>query len=561
MKLNTFSITNYRSITKANKIPVGEMTILIGKNNEGKSNILKGLRLAMSVIESHARLTRAKGYHRVYNKESYHWDRDFPIAYQSRRGNNRGTKSIFKLEFSLADDEVAEFKDELKMGNNGIIVITITFDIQGTPEIVVSKQGKGSKTYNDKSRKITEFVANKLQLNYIEAIRTEQRAYKEIRNLVSSKLFELGSEPEYIEAVNVINRLQQEKLNLIAKQVEEPLKVFLPNINSVEMKVQNENRNISLSRDFEIIIDDGNPTGIETKGEGVKSLVTLALLKDRKSVQDVSVIAIEEPESHLHPGAIAQLEHVIYSLACENQVIITTHNPIFVNRKEIKSNIIIDAGKARAAKNLREIREILGIRASDNLINANYVLVVEGEDDKIAINAILRNKSEKIKKALDSNTLIIDSIGGASNLSYKLSMFRNTLCQYHVLLDNDDAGRTSWTKSNSDGLLNLANLTMTMCNGMTNSEFEDCINKEVYKEKILEEFGVNLNNGFGGSRKWADRIKNSFNSNGKPYTEQVEKQVKLVVANSIASNPTNALCIHKGNSILSLIESLESLIK
>ena len=50
MKLINFSITNFRSITKAHKINVGSTTILLGKNNEGKSNILKGLQIAMDIL-------------------------------------------------------------------------------------------------------------------------------------------------------------------------------------------------------------------------------------------------------------------------------------------------------------------------------------------------------------------------------------------------------------------------------------------------------------------------------------------------------------------------------
>ena len=41
MKLVSFSVTNYRSITKAHKISLGQYTVLLGKNNEGKSNIEK----------------------------------------------------------------------------------------------------------------------------------------------------------------------------------------------------------------------------------------------------------------------------------------------------------------------------------------------------------------------------------------------------------------------------------------------------------------------------------------------------------------------------------------
>lgn len=47
MKLNFFSITNYRSITTAHKIAISGFTVLLGKNNEGKSNILKALDTAL----------------------------------------------------------------------------------------------------------------------------------------------------------------------------------------------------------------------------------------------------------------------------------------------------------------------------------------------------------------------------------------------------------------------------------------------------------------------------------------------------------------------------------
>ena len=50
----------------------------------------------------------------------------------------------------------------------------------------------------------------------------------------------------------------------------------------------------------------------------------------------------------------------------------------FVVRDNISRNIIIDNGTAKPAKNLKEVREVLGIKVSDNLINSKYVLVVEG---------------------------------------------------------------------------------------------------------------------------------------------------------------------------------------
>ncbi|MBK8686880.1 MAG: AAA family ATPase [Betaproteobacteria bacterium] len=43
MELVSFSVSNYRSITSAYKLPIRSPTVLIGPNNEGKSNILRAL--------------------------------------------------------------------------------------------------------------------------------------------------------------------------------------------------------------------------------------------------------------------------------------------------------------------------------------------------------------------------------------------------------------------------------------------------------------------------------------------------------------------------------------
>lgn len=54
MNLSAFSVTNYRSITGTSKIPLGDFAVLIGKNNEGKSNILRALAVSMKILTTHA---------------------------------------------------------------------------------------------------------------------------------------------------------------------------------------------------------------------------------------------------------------------------------------------------------------------------------------------------------------------------------------------------------------------------------------------------------------------------------------------------------------------------
>lgn len=91
--------------------------------------------------------------------------------------------------------------------------------------------------------------------------------------------------------------------------------------------------------------------------------------------------------------------------------------------------------------------------------------------------------SEKIKRALQNGSLIIDYIGGAGNLPYKLTFYRNLQCRYHVLLDNDDAGRRAGQGAEDQGLLGIRDITYTMCNGSPNAELEDCYQKSAYISK------------------------------------------------------------------------------
>lgn len=71
MQLVNFSVTNYRSITKAHKINLQNITVLVGRNNEGKSNILMALNVAMETMMQHA--NHANVHERLYDcKNFYH---------------------------------------------------------------------------------------------------------------------------------------------------------------------------------------------------------------------------------------------------------------------------------------------------------------------------------------------------------------------------------------------------------------------------------------------------------------------------------------------------------
>ena len=558
MKLSDFSVVNYRSITTARKIKTNNMTVLVGKNNEGKSNILRALTLAMDIMKIYSKDPRSLQIAvRPYLKNHYSWEKDYPISLQEKNPN--GWSSI-DLNFELDEQDILAIRSMTGIRLSGCIPVRVSTN-GAAAKIDIPKRGTAAFADEDNKKKIIEYVCFKIDFNFIPAVRTEYDALRVVDSLIEKSLETLDTNPDYINAMNKIEELQQGILDGISNQIIEPLQEFLPTVRNVQIHIQNERRRIAMRRNTEIIIDDGTPTPIQQKGDGIKSLTALAILNIPARVDRVSVVAIEEPESHLHPESARQLYDTIMSLSQTHQIVLTTHSPLFVNRTNLKENIIVNDGKATPVKKIKEIRDVLGIHISDNLTNAEHALIVEGEDDKIALEKLLPSMSTKIKRAIQNGTFIIDYIGGAGNLPYKLSFYRNLQCKYHVLLDNDDAGRHAGSEAERQGLLDVRNVTYAICNGSPNAEIEDCYNKAVYENAILNEFGVNINVAeFRGNKKWSDRIAGCFLSQGKLWNDAMEKRVKLVVANEISEEVDTVLNEHKRSSMDALVTSLETLL-
>ncbi|MBK8690397.1 MAG: hypothetical protein IPN24_19010 [Betaproteobacteria bacterium] len=246
-------------------------------------------------------------------------------------------------------------------------------------------------------------------------------------------------------------------------------------------------------------------------------------------------------------------------LSGQHQVIITTHCPLFVDRTNLRSNILVNNKKASPAKNVTELRDALGVRASDNLRNAEIALVVEGEDDRRALAALLPSVSKRIGTALQTGLIAIDTLGGGTNLSYKLSQLRETICTCHSFLDHDKAGLTASTKAEAEGLAAPADITHVICPGLDESEFEDMLDEALYADFIKNRYGASLASPkFKGKKKWSDRVKAAFEHQGKVWSTKLEAQIKSEVADLIAGNPSVALNLHKRGPFDGLVVALEA---
>lgn len=351
-------------------------------------------------------------------------------------------------------------------------------------------------------------------------------------------------------------------LDKISASIKETLKEFLPNVREVQVSIPAEARFRALRRACEIVVDDGTPTQLFRKGDGVQSLAALSLMRHASETSGAGrnlILAIEEPESHLHPNAIHQLKAVLTEIARKHQVIMTTHCPLFVDRASIKSNILVHNNKATPARDVKQIREILGVRASDNLQHAELILVVEGEEDRRCLAALLKEHSKPLAAAMAQQALGIESLQGGTNLSYKLSQIREAMCLAHTFLDHDDCGLKSSQRAEQVGLLLLADVTFTTCNGMKESEIEDMFDEAVYSAMLKNRYGVSTHHPkFKGNAKWSDRLASTFKQLGKPWSDQIEAKVKAEVAELVETNPATALNLHKRSSFDALIAALET---
>jgi putative ATP-dependent endonuclease of OLD family len=127
-------------------------------------------------------------------------------------------------------------------------------------------------------------------------------------------------------------------------------------------------------------------------------------------------IFLEEPESHLHPGAQRFLIGKVYGI--DRQVFITTHSPVFVNMAgHGKSLYQVARAKGKTivkclkdTESLGEMLEDIGARNSDVLLS-DAVLFVEGPGDKGTFQVWART----LGTPLDEHNVTVLPMGGGEH--------------------------------------------------------------------------------------------------------------------------------------------------
>lgn len=483
MKIKNITIENYRGIKEEQTIPFGDFSTIVGKNDTGKSILIHAI--ASFLDKSYS-----------ISKEDFN-DESKPITIIGEFEDEK-IKDILKEHLKTEKDTgIEEFIDDVLQDN----VITIqkiinspkskTFDtiniltndidkpefsdlynkkateiekIVKTYSIKIPVEGTGNNSLYEKIKYIKEFC---LAQGYAKKKIFLEDAKDCFQILPSVELFaadnaidvdtsfksdSLSEISSFFKGNTELNDLETKitnQLNQEADQIKNYMKDYVANVDTIEMvpeyvwnkAVNNISIKLKCSNDMK-----GYP--LSHKGSGYRRLFMVARLRYLAEREEKfnAIYLIEEPETFLHPSAQEDLIDAFSNLAEENQVIITTHSPIFAGATE-KSSIILaqkqDQSIYSTIQNYHTgddfisiIVQELGIKPYYNPQEVSKILFVESNNDREFYNFVCK-KLLSHDLINDRNILVLP--GGGDNLSslVNIEYFERSGKKLFLILDSD----------------------------------------------------------------------------------------------------------------------------
>jgi predicted ATPase len=462
MKLTSLSVRNFRSYSNSqgespHKLTLGNgLNVLVGPNNCGKSNLLRAVALALQESGG-SDFTPA---HDVPCQLSW----AYPAI--TLGWHSDGRTSVEKTLLNLLEEYEQSAGAKKTHASHGDIVLRVmyrnstrdvTFGVRGS----ASKRGKPEilERALNQFRKCVRFIylrsgeglSNFLSGTFRELLHTVRQEH------LSDEVAQAQKRRD-----EFIAKLKDDLLTPLGEHVRNDLKMVMPEVELVSITPD-----VSELEDIlagaEITIKDTADTSLLNKGTGVRGALLVALLTylakhSRRSL----VLAVEEPESFLHPRAQQDLRDNLMSLAKRPDVslLVTTHSPFMLSRS---SSTLITAlsktpdGRTTIGTQIRGdqphsavITALFGETITPALLDVvqppkegmQAILCVEGYSDKAYIEAVVRVTGRQ--DLLEGLEIRYDE--GAHKAAVQAILVRQMLAQQipvGVLLDSDEMGRSA----------------------------------------------------------------------------------------------------------------------
>lgn len=369
----------YKSFKELQEIRMDNaITVLIGKNNSGKSSILD----IIEYVYDADKQKRADGLGQInvgFELDETHMEHGF------RRRTYGGGTNLEHYEYG-----------KRFVGNVYFYKLAFKRDTIGKEEY----RNLAHNYENSQWHENWNFIAGSysrfaddykvLRINAERNISPE--SVKETRNLNSNGVGATDLVRRFINSSSLDENLVQQKILESLNEIMEPDATY----NAIKIQELGEN-----SGNWEVFLEekDGSRYALSRMGSGLKTvllvLINLYLATTDEKNEKKYIFAFEELENNLHPALQRRLFKFLYDYAIKtgNKIILTTHSHVAINSFFGLSGTVIYHVEKSGSSSIKEIEshvdkaELLSdldARASD-LLQSNGIIWVEGPSDRIYI--------------------------------------------------------------------------------------------------------------------------------------------------------------------------------
>lgn len=437
MRIAKLKIHNYRSIETLSLEP-GALTVLVGPNNCGKSNILSAMDL-------------------FFNGDTDGDPEDHSI-FAGRQRNIR-----IEIKFEDLGDELSEAILDAAGSDKGIssgLWVTVAY-ARSTHRRSVGVRGLADRGSEEAGR-VEELILGHQPFVHIGAIRDASfdcslEEGSILRDLLAIEFREErppGRKPTIEKRFDALFDAARAQLGRVGRKIEDLAAKQTP-----IGRLRFECRPAPLSEIFgnvSIMMEEPLGTDIAQAGTGWQSSLVIAMLRYLASGSHSrgsagAVLAVEEPEAYLHPGNQRRMMRALCDVCAESQVFVSTHSTVVVDSipSELFSGIARvtlrapgdGAGTAKTTtvqspklseKQSQLLKRNADVKGSEVLF-ASAALLVEGRSDKDVFLEVAR----KIGVEINALGAVVLDVGGAEHFGPALQLCDSYGVPWIIACDRD----------------------------------------------------------------------------------------------------------------------------
>lgn len=173
-----------------------------------------------------------------------------------------------------------------------------------------------------------------------------------------------------------------------------------------------------------------------------------ARLFNSKAINNKRILLFDEPGTYLHPIAQIDLQRSFETISDTTQIVYTTHSVFMINKNYPERNRVISKSlngtqidQKPFIRNWKAVRGALGILLTNNFLIADRTLLVEGPSDKIYLIEAIRRLKVEHKIDFDINDLNILDAGDSQHYNAMAKFMLAEGRKVIALVDGDDAGK------------------------------------------------------------------------------------------------------------------------